>query len=406
MTQDLGVSRGVFSLLRSGEILVGAFMAPAVGQLVDRYSGRWLIALGAVATGVGFLLLSQVTAFWHFFILRVVFITVGAGFMCHLVINVAISRWFIRKRGRAIAIATMGQGLSKVSIPLVAASLFVWLGWRQTWGVFGILTILLVVGPALKFIRSRPEEMGLHPDGAPEPYPVGSSKGSETSSSKTKHHAVATDMEWSRREVLRTKAFWLLVITFSIANVGITGLNLHVFSYITDIGHSAIVAATVLSIIAFTQLSSTLFWGFLSERIDLRKATLLMFLIQALGITLVILTIQLSWVYAGFFIYGIGLGGSQVLQEVMWAHYFGRISLGKVRGLSILVTHAFAAVGPPFFGFLFDLTNSYLASFITFTITLLISARVIYEAARARGIGKELPSELFVTQRGDKKYSP
>jgi len=48
LTADLGVSRGVFSLLRSGEALIGAFVAPVVGRLVDRYGGRGLLAVGAI----------------------------------------------------------------------------------------------------------------------------------------------------------------------------------------------------------------------------------------------------------------------------------------------------------------------------------------------------------------------
>lgn len=116
---------------------------------------------------------------------------------------------------------------------------------------------------------------------------------------------------------------------------------------------------------------------FLSERMDIRKATMLKFFIQASGLSLVIGTSHLAPTYVGFFLYGIGLGGSQVLQEVIWAGYFGRISLGTVRGLGILVTHAFAAVGPPFFGFLFDATKSYFISFALFTLSLIFSAFLI-----------------------------
>jgi cyanate permease len=76
----------------------------------------------------------------------------------------------------------------------------------------------------------------------------------------------------------------------------------------------------------------------------------------------------------GFFLYGIGLGGSQVLQEVIWASYFGRLSLGTVRGLSLPVILTFAAVGPPFFGFLFDITQSYIFSFVLFVGALVVSA--------------------------------
>ncbi|MEK7782352.1 MAG: hypothetical protein AAB279_00345, partial [Candidatus Binatota bacterium] len=174
--------------------------------------------------------------------------------------------------------------------------------------------------------------------------------------------------------MVRNPTFWFMVLTFGIASVGVTGLNLHVFSYVTDMGHPAVVAATVMSVIAFMQLVSPLFWGLLSERIDIRKAAMLQFLIQATGLSLAITTNHLIPLYSGFFLYGIGLGGSMVLPDIIWASYFGRLSLGTVRGLGLLLTHSFAAVGPPFFGFLFDASGSYLLSFSLFIMALVSSA--------------------------------
>ena len=158
------------------------------------------------------------------------------------------------------------------------------------------------------------------------------------------------------------------------ANVGIAGLNLHVFAYVTDIGFETIVAATVMSIIASAQLGSTMVWGFVCERMEIRRASMLMFLIQSTGLALALAGNQVAGLYGGFFFYGIGLGGSWVLQEIIWATYYGRVSLGMVRGLGILVTHAFGAAGAPFFGFVHDATGSYLSSFVAFTIALVASA--------------------------------
>lgn len=377
LTEDFGVSRGMFSLLRTGEILIIGAMAPLVGLLVDQYSSRWLIAIGALAAGTGFLLLGLVQEFWQFLLLRWILVTVGGAFMSSIVVTVTISRWFVRKRGRAIAIATLGQGVAKVSIPLFAASLFVWLGWRGSWAVLGLLTLALVVGPALIFVRRSPEEAGLQPDGAPALYADGDFPGKQTRSAAAQPQAVAADVVWSRAQVLRTQAFWLIAVTYGVAFVGVAGLNLHVFAYVSDIGYPAIVAGTVMSVIAFSQLTSTLFWGFLSERMDIRKATMLMFLIQAVGLSFAISTTQLAPIYVGFFIYGIGQGVSLVLQELIWASFYGRLSLGRVRGLGLVVTNFLAAGGPPFFGYLFDVTKSYFSSLVIFTVALIISAFLI-----------------------------
>lgn len=372
LTEDLGVSRGLFSILRSGEILIGAAMAPLVGPLVDRYGGRWLMVGGAIAAGTGFLLLGQVSSYWQFLVLRWSLVTVGGVFMCHMVVSVTISRWFVRQRGRAIAIASLGQGLSKVCIPVVSAALFVWVGWRSTWSIFGAVTLLLIVIPALIFMRRSPEDMGLKPDGDERHEP--SIDHSESQRKGGQATLESKDVLWTWPEVIRTETFWIVCVIYGMANVGIAGLNLHVFAYVTDIGFSTLVAATVLSIIASTQLGSTLVWGFVSERMESRHSSALMFLIQATGLGLAIASREAALLYAGFFLYGIGLGGGWVLQEIIWANYFGRLSLGMVRGLGILVTHAFGAAGAPFFGYMHDATGSYGPSFVAFVIALALSA--------------------------------
>ena len=372
LTEDLAVSRGLFSLLRSGEILIGAALAPLVGPLVDRHGGRWLMAGGALVAGAGFMLLSQVSSYWQFLFLRWTFITIGGVFMCHMVVSVTISRWFVRRRGRAIAIASLGQGLSKVCIPALTALLFVWLGWRWTWSVFGMITLILIVVPALIFMRRSPEDIGLKPDGD-----VPDGHGGEPGTRRLAGAAalIASDeVLWHWREVIRTDTFWVVCFIYGMVNVGIAGLNLHVFAYVTDIGFSATVGATVLSIIAATQLGSTLVWGFLGERMEIRHSSLLMFLVQAVGLGLALAASEAWILYAGFLLYGAGLGGGWVLQELVWANYFGRLSLGAVRGAGILVTHAFGAAGAPFFGFVYDATGSYTSSFISFILALALSA--------------------------------
>jgi MFS family permease len=369
----LAVSRGVFSLLRSGEGIIGACLAPLVGTLVDRYGGRWLMAIGTTIVGIGYFFLGHVDSFSQFAAIRLTLVTLGDAIMGYMVVNVVISQWFVRRRGRALAFTSMGVGFAKVCMPVVAAWLLLTLGWRQTWTVFGVLTIALLVLPALLIVRRRPEDMGLFPDGAGEPgIEPGSFAGKKPFAED--HPANPSETVWTRAEAVRTSAFWLLVITFGISSVGVTGLNLHVYPYVTDIGHSPVVAASVMSVIASMQLGSPLAWGFLAERIDPRIAAMLRFIVQGIGLGLAISTSNLICLYAGFFLYGIGLGGNMVLPDLLWANYFGRRSLGRIRGMGLLISQVLAAFGPPFFGFLFDATGGYGLSFALFGAALATSA--------------------------------
>jgi MFS family permease len=374
ITEELGVSRGGFSLIRTFEIGIAAMVVPLLGPWIDRHGGRGILVVGVLMEGTGLLLSSLVQNFWQFVLVRCSLVIAGEALLGSLVINVTIAQWFLRKRGRAMGIANLGTGIAKLGIPLVAASLFILIGWRGTWAVFGIVAPLLVVAPALIFVRRRPEDMGLRPDGEAQHE---ASEIAGYRSSNAPRTSLSREALWTRAEVLRLPIFWLLVVTFGIASVGIAGLNLHIFSYVTDIGYSPLIAASFMSTIALTQLGSTLVWGVLADRFDVRKVSCIQFLIQGVGLVVAISSLDIRLVYLGFFLYGTGLAGSFVLREVIWANFFGRASLGKVRGLSLFFSHLFAASGAPFFGFLHDRMGSYNLSFAIFACTLFTSALLI-----------------------------
>jgi cyanate permease len=374
ITEELGVSRGTFSLIRTFEIGVAALIVPMLGSWIDRHGGRGVLVLGVLMEGAGLLLSSLVQSFWQFALVRCSLVIAGEALLGSLVINVTIAQWFVRKRGRAMGIANLGTGVAKLSIPLAAASLFVLVGWRQTWAIFGVLAPLLVVAPALIWVRRKPEDMGLRPDGDAPRQEINESIAPH---SNTERREATDGAAWSRAQALRLPTFWVLVVTFGIASVGIAGLNLHIFSYVTDIGYSPLVAASFMSTIALTQLGSTLVWGMLADKFDIRKVSCVQFLIQGVGLITTISSSQIQFTYLGFFLYGTGLAGSFVLREVIWANFFGRNSLGTVRGLSMFFSHLFAASGAPFFGFLHDRTGSYDLSFTIFSCALFTSAFLV-----------------------------
>ena len=384
ITEELGVTRGAFSLIRTFEIGVAALIVPMLGSWIDRHGGRGVLVLGVLMEGAGLLLSSLVQSFWQFVVVRCSLVIAGEALLGSLVINVTIAQWFVRKRGRAMGIANLGTGVAKLSIPIAAASLFVLVGWRDTWAIFGIIAPLLVVAPALIFVRRQPEDLGLRPDGDPPLAAIAEPRESRTDDRRKQPALSSEETVWTRAQAIRSGTFWVLVITFGIASVGIAGLNLHIFSYVTDIGHSPLVAASFMSTIAITQLGSTLVWGMLADKFDIRKVSCIQFLIQGIGLITAITSRQIHVTYIGFFLYGTGLAGSFVLREVIWANFFGRNSLGTVRGLSMLFSHLFAASGAPFFGFLHDRTGSYDLSFTIFSCALFTSAFLVLLAKPPR----------------------
>ena len=118
---------------------------------------------------------------------------------------------------------------------------------------------------------------------------------------KKDNRAADDDVVWTRREALRTPAFWLIVTAFGVAHVGVSGLNLHVFSFVSDQGHPATVAALVMSTIAFMQFSTPFVWGLCAERLNIGRVIMAKFIIQGAGISLALSDPGLVSLYGIFF---------------------------------------------------------------------------------------------------------
>ena len=356
ITADLGVSRSLFSLLRAVEVLVHAPLTPFIGPILDRHGARLVLATGAIITGAGLVLSGLVAGFWQFAAVRVFVVGIGAVLAGHMVVNVAISNWFSRRRGQAIGVGTLGHGLAKLVMPVATTFLIAAVGWRSTWVVYGLVYVAMVLGPALLWVRRRPEDMGLQADGDPDLAPADRA---------ARDSQAANERVWTRSEVLRAPATWLIVTTFGVSHIGIMGLNLHLYAYLTDRGFSDAIAAVGLAVVAFCQGTFAIVWGMVADRVGARLAATAKFLIQLLGLAITVLSNEPVGLVAGLFLYGVGMGGF-ILQDVLWAEYFGRRSLGTARGVGMPFTILFAAGGPVFFGALFDLTGSYDGSFLAF----------------------------------------
>ena len=159
----LGVSIGI-SVTQG----VGALLAPFIGRALDRFPLKRIMAAGAVSMGTGFLLLGLVQTPLQFYLVLGVFIGFGAGAMGQLATSKLVSNWFVLKRGTALGIAATGISVSGVLMPATTAWLIGEFGWRNGFVAYGVITLVIVVPLILRLVVSRPEDLGLLPDGATE----------------------------------------------------------------------------------------------------------------------------------------------------------------------------------------------------------------------------------------------
>lgn len=373
MSDDLGLSRAEMSSVQSFSTLVNGLLALGIGPLIDRRGGRELMVVGALVAGTGLAGIGLVQNLWQFYLVRGVIVTIGMLCMGGLVVNVALSNWFIRKRGRAIAFAAMGISVAAVILPPLTQRLIAAFGWRGAWVVLGLLVITLVTVPAALFMRRRPEDMGLRPDGDREVSP------SESASVPTREGVV-----WSRAQALRTSTLWLLMISFALASMGLMGMLVHTYPYLTDAGFSPAEAARGLSMIGLAGLICKPVWGLLIERFEGRRCAAAEFILCAAGIVAIASAQGELAMYGAIFLFGLGVGGVITVQEVIWADYFGRLTLGRIRSVAMPFTIASSAGGPVFAGWVYDVTGNYRAAFAIFIVTYLAATVLILLTRRPR----------------------
>ena len=347
--EELGWSRGTIAVGFAVGSIVGALSSAIVGRLVDRYGARAIVAAAGVLITFALLGLSTIREPWQFWALFGVargsaLAGVGIG------TSAVVGKWFYRKRARTLAIKGLGHRAGQVVVPLVIVAIISVWNWRMAFIVSAGIAALLVVLPSVLFLRKQPEEIGLAPDGA---------IGGQALRELTK------EVSWTLQEARQTWTFWLIV-GFTVGAPFVLGAtNLHLVSNFQDRGLSDALAVSVLSVFAAVSALSTLPAGLLLERIQVRHGAMLMtaLLIAAMLVISVADSYAEAMVFA--FLFGLATGMRGIIETLLIANYFGRGSLGTIRGFARSWT-VISTIGPVFGGFTRDITGTYTLTFLVF----------------------------------------
>ena len=331
---------------------VGAVAAPLVGRALDRYPLKRVIGVGATAMSIGFLGLSLVRTPLEFYLVLGIFIGFGAGSMGNLATSKLVTNWFDRKRGTALGIAATGVSMSGVVMPFVSAEIIEAYGWRQGFAAYGLFTLLVVVPVVLRFVISRPEDVGLRPDGALMIEKLDSQS-----------RGVARPASLSMREVWRDRNFWSIVATFSFVFCAMSATLTHMVPRLTDMGHSLSLASLVMSLCAGLGVVGKLSFGWLGDKLPLRRVMMLVLIVQFLGQLIMYMNSDLVVFAFGAALFGYGVGGVVPLHGIVVGKTFGRERFGAVLGLMRPAMFPIQILGVPFAGWVHDTTGSYALAF-------------------------------------------
>ena len=357
MTTELDWSRSEYQLARTIGQFSMALIGLYVGGLVDRRGGKLLMQGGAVVLGASLFATSFVQTQWQWLLVNGLAVTTGAALIGNLVVNVTLSKWFVEKRGRVVGFSSMGVSFAGVALVPAVTSLVDQIGWRMSWQVLGV-AIFALIFPVSFLMRRAPEDYGLHPDGK-----------SDAEVARGGGRAAAADMASSmtRRQALRTRAFYFIVFAYGFGALSIGVMLAQTVPYVTDAGFSRTFAAFMITVTSIPAMFTKPFWGYMVDKIDPRWLSATGFLINAVAMVLIVLSVQSGitpLIVASFFLLGFGWGGLIPLQEVVWASFFGRRYLGAVRSAGLPFS-LFVGASAPFLSTLyFDRIGNYDGAFL------------------------------------------
>ncbi len=343
--------------------VLGSLYASMAGRIVDRHGPRPAQLFGLVMLSVGFLFLSGIQSLTQYYLGMGLLVALGSAALGPVSSNTAVARWFVRRRGTALGIATAGISMGGVIFVPLTQWLIDHLGWRHSFVALAVIVAVTGLPPVALWMRRSPESMGLLPDGEPMRPSV-------------EIGLAERDLELSvtPSEAVRSREFWLIAFAFGLTVSGLSAVLIHQIPYLLDQGVSPTVASWVLGGTAAVGVVGKLGFGSLIDRGDQRRIILVCFALQALGVSLLFFARSPIVLGAYVLLYGYAMGGNATLQATMVGECFGRTHYGAIAGRMSPVIVTLQALGVPFVGWVHDRTGSYRIAFVTVLVTTLVAA--------------------------------
>ena len=357
-------------------------MAPIIGWLNDRIGPRTLVLCGGLTCGVGLILVSFADNFWQVLIFYGVVVAVGRTAAFNPTLMATVNQWFVRRK--AIAMSLLGASFSigaAVMIPLFALG-SEQIGWRHTILIAGVVLSLLTP-PVSYVIRSKPEDMGLFPDGdQPNDITRGSARDLEGGSQLTRSG------DFHLGQALRTRAFWLLltglVIRVSVADA----ILIHSIPLLVWKGVSEQSAAFFVSMVFLIMIPVRLTLGLSGAFLPTNAVLFVGMAIGGLSVGALMLTDGTTAAIL-FVLALVAIEGVATLNWIAVGDYFGRRSFATLAGILTVFHSIGALLVPVATGYIFDQTDSYSLALKILAPALIVGAVAFGVSRKPRVGGKE-----------------
>jgi MFS family permease len=339
ISQDMGWTRAGISFTAVLNFLAMGFGSFLWGSLSDRFGTRAVVLAGGVLLGIGLITASHAAELWQFQLLFGILVGLAAGsFYAPLIAT--ITRWFTANRSLAVALVSAGMGLGSLFVAPLSRWIITHYDWRSAMMTIGALAFAVVI-PAALLVRRPPQ--AAHAD----------TRG-----------AAADGHDFTMAQVLRTPQFAAIALTHFACCAAHSGPIFHMVSYAIDCGISSMTAATVFGMTGLASLSGRIVCGLIADRVGAKQTLVAGLAVQALAVSLYMVTQGTVGFYALAALFGLSFGGVMPLYAILVREYFGAKIMGTAFGTVAMVSTLGMAIGPWAGGWLFDTFGSYFWMYI------------------------------------------
>ena len=381
MVTDLGWSHSTLSLSYAISAVVSGLGILVVGSLMHVHSVRALLFWGTLLHGVGLYLTSTVTTVGAFYFWYGVVASLGRSVFMLTSVTL-ITRWFEKRRATAMGLTRALGGLAS----FIFAPLLTWVILRWDWQTAFVAQSLVMTAVVMLMclvLRDYPHEMGLRPYGKeasamPPSQPAPQAAPARASDS--------VGRLW--RRVLRMEGFWTLALINFFCCVCHSVPLVHVVGFAQSAGLSALTSAWVLGVMSLSSTMGRVAWGVFADRHGARLTLILTLFMQGALVLWLVNTQDPVIFFLYAVVWGFGFGGVNTQYGVVARELYGSRHFGPGYSGQMCFSMVGMAVGGFLGGYLYDLSHSYVASWlISFgagLISSLLAMDLLLQGDRAR----------------------
>lgn len=344
---DLGIERQQMSMIMTIQSIASMVFAMFWGSIVKKVNLHKTMIVGAIVTPCLYACYGLMQKIWMGYLVTVV-LTPFFFVISMTVFTYILGNWFVKNRGLALSLASMGSGIGGMIMNTVIAQLIIHFGWRATYIMMGALMLVVMLPLMIFVVREKPSDKGLLPYGADEAPAEEGKKASDTALSGI-----------TFAEAVRMPVFWAVAVCSVGMVMAICAFYQTLAPHLSDSGYTVTFAATMTSISMGALALGKIALGRMFDTLGIRKTVTIACSCTVIGsVSMLFCTSKIALC---LIVLGVGLGCSfgAICMPMITQTIFGMKEYNSIYSKFTAATGLGSAIAPVITGWAYDTFGSY-----------------------------------------------